>query len=85
MSKSHEAVQQDTLQTCTTRALDALGALKEATTTFRQLPAPIGLTEKEMHESISRKLKQVHAEIMAVLFVTSMIVDSSTPQVPQKH
>jgi hypothetical protein len=85
MSKTHETVPQGTLQTCTTRALDALGALKDATTTFRRLPVPAGTTEREMHESISRKLKKVHAEIMAVLFVTSMMVDSSTPQIPQKH
>jgi hypothetical protein len=85
MSKTHETAQQETLRTCTTRALDALGALKEATTTFRRLPEPIGTTEKEMHENISRKLKQVHGEIMAVLFVTSMMVDSTMPQVPQMH
>jgi hypothetical protein len=85
MSKAHETVQQETLRTCTTRALDALGALKEATTTFRRLPEPISIKEKEMYENISRNLKQVHGEIMAVLFVTSMMVDSTMPQVPQKH
>jgi len=85
MIKTYETVQQDTLQTCTTRALDALGALKEATATFRQLPVPAGTAEREMHESISRKLKLVQGEIMAVLFVTSMMVDSSTPQIPRKH
>jgi hypothetical protein len=85
MIKTDETVHQDTLQTCTTRALDALGALKDATSTFRRLPVPAGTTEREMHEAISRKLKKVHAEIMAVLFVTSTLVDSATPQVPQKH
>jgi len=81
----YETVQQDTLQTCTTRALDALGVLKDATSTFRRLPLPAGTTEREMYESISRKLKTAHAEIMALLFATSMLVDRSTPQVPEKH
>lgn len=85
MIKTYETTPQDTLQTCTTRALDALGALKDATTTFRRLPVPDGITEREMHESVSRKLKTVHGEIMAVLFVTAMMVDSLTQQIPQKH
>jgi hypothetical protein len=85
MIKTYETVPRDTLQACTTRALGALAALKDATTTFRQLPVPYVITEREMHESISRKLKTVRGEIMAVLFVTSMMVDSLTPQIPQKH
>jgi hypothetical protein len=85
MSKAPEAAERETLRTCTTRALDALDALKLAMATFRQLPAPRDTTEKDMQDEISKRLKEVYGEIMAVVFVTSTVVDSMTPQVPRFH
>ena len=85
VSKPAETVERETLKKCSTRALDALGALKQATSTFQRLPPPSCDTEKELREVISKSLKQVHCEIMSVLFVTSMVVDSKIPHLPRQH
>jgi len=85
VSKTPGTTERETLKKCSTRALDALGALKQATTTFQRLPPASCATEKELREEISKNLKQVHCEIMSVLFATSMIVDSTVPHVPRQH
>lgn len=85
MSKNPEPAERDTLRTCSTRALNALGTLKHAIATFRQLSEPKDITERDLRDEISKNLKQVHLEIMAVLFATSMLVDSTVPQVPRIH
>jgi hypothetical protein len=85
MSYSGEKSNQETLRACTTHALDALGALKEVNAALRRLPVPAGGSEVELHEHIARMLKQVHSEMMQVLFVTSLVVDSTMPQRPRQH
>jgi len=85
MSKARATTEQETLRTCTTRALDALAALKEATKSLDRLPAPRDATEQDLHDEIANRLKRVHCEIMAVVFATSMVVDSLVPQVPNVH
>lgn len=85
MSKNPETAERESLKTCATRALEALGALKKAITTFRQLPQPKDVMEREMHDEIARRLKVVYGEIMAVVFATSMAIDTTTPQIPRIH
>ncbi len=85
MSKASDTPEQAALRTCTTKALEALAALNLATETLKRLTVPDDATDKRLHQEISRNLKQVHGEVMAVLFVTTMVVESPVPQVPCQH
>jgi hypothetical protein len=85
MNKTSDTPEQAALRTCTTKALEALAALNLATETLKRLAAPSDPSDKKLHLEISRNLKQVHGEVMAVLFVTTMVVESTVPQVPCQH
>jgi hypothetical protein len=85
MSKASDTPEQAALRTCTTKALEALAALNVATETLKRLSIPRDASDKRLHQEISRNLKQVHGEVMGVLFVTTMLVESTIPQVPCQH
>jgi hypothetical protein len=85
MSKASDKPEQAALRTCTTKALEALAALNLATETLERLAGPSNAAGNKLHIEIARNLKQVHSEIMAVLFVTTMVVESTVPQVPCQH
>jgi hypothetical protein len=85
MNKAGDTPEQAALRTCTTKALEALAGLNLATETLRRLTVPSDSTDKKLHQEILRNLKRVHGEVMAVLFVTTMVVESTVPQVPCQH
>jgi hypothetical protein len=85
MNSAGDTPEQAALRTCTTKALEALAGLNLATETLRRLTVPSDATDKKLHQEIFRNLKRVHGEVMAVLFVTTMVVESTVPQVPRKH
>ena len=85
MSNAGDSPERAALRTCTTKALEALAGLNLVTETLKRLAVPNDATDKRLYQEISRNLKQVHGEVMTVLFVTTMVVESTVPQVSSQH
>ena len=85
MSNVRETAEQQILRVCTTRALEARAALKNAITVLQQLPEPHDITEREKHQVLAGALKRANAEIFEILFCSSMAVESALPQMPRGH
>jgi hypothetical protein len=75
---------QEVLRNCTTRALEARSAIRQAILSFERLPEPEDSVAKEAHKSVSLLLKRANAEVFEILFCSSLAFDSLEPQVP-KH
>ena len=73
---------QEVMRKCTARALEARSAIMQAISSFKELPQPGDLLEREAHERISRLLKRANAEVFEILFCSSLAIDSVEPQVP---
>jgi len=85
MSHADNATEQLALQACTTHALEARATLKRAAAMLDEWSYPRSLREHELHQAIEIAVKKAALDVLQILCLSSLAVDSHVPQVPMRN